>query len=65
MSINVGDQLLDGQVVVVSVSDDLITSITFPNIKDSLGNALNVTYNPGQTLPSILELAGMILSVFG
>lgn len=65
MSVQVGDTILDGRVVIVAVSDDLITTITFNTIRDGFGTPLSVTYNPGQTLPSIIELATLVLGVLG
>jgi hypothetical protein len=65
MSLQVGDTLLGGKVVIVAVSNDLITSITFPSITDFYGTAVSVTFNPGLVQSDVEGLAASILGVLG
>ena len=46
MSVQVGDQIAGGKIVVASVSDDLVASVTVPSITDSFANPLTITLTP-------------------
>lgn len=53
----VGDQLFDGKVVVVSVDPDgLVTQVTIDLIKDMFGNPLTLTFTPAITIEAVETL---------
>lgn len=48
----VGQQLLNGQVVIVSISPTGVIVVKFIFINDGIGNPLTLTYDPaGTTMP--------------
>lgn len=65
MSVQVGDQLLDGQVVILGVEDGLVTKIQFPSIKDTFGRPLEITFNPGQAVENITIFAQSVIDLLG
>lgn len=64
MGVTVGDTLLGGQVIVASVSGDLITSITIPLLGDGV-EPFRLTFNPGQLPADVEKIAKAVLSVLG
>jgi len=56
MTVQVGDEILGGQIIVAEVKDGLVTKIRFPFIKDAANNEMVLTYDPGKTVPEILAL---------
>lgn len=62
MALQVGDEILDGQVIIIGVQDDLVTQIEFPNITDVFGRPLTITFNPGQALANVEAIAALILA---
>ena len=65
MTVQVGDQLLNGQVIVAEVSGDRIVKIRFPFIKDAANNEMVITYSPAQTVADIKVLAQAVIDLLG
>lgn len=64
MSIQVGDTLLGGQVVVLSVSGDLVTSIKIPALGDGVSPFI-LTFSPGLLASDVEDVAQAIIDLLG
>lgn len=64
MSIQVGDTLLDGQVVVLSVSGDLVTSIKIPALGDGVSPFI-LTFSPGLLADDVEDVAQAVIDLLG
>lgn len=64
MSVQVGDTLLGGQVVVLSVSNGLITSIRIPALGDGVSPFV-LTFSPGLIQSDVESVAQAVIDLLG